>query len=65
VPYYYDYGGYYDDYYDDDYYVYEDRGRGDGDAVARCASRYRSFDPRTGTYNPGGGRPRQLCPYLR
>ena len=61
MPYYYDYG-YYDDYYDDDYaVVYAD----EGDAVARCRARYRSFDARTGTYNPGGGRPRQLCPYLR
>jgi hypothetical protein len=63
VPYFYNYGpSYYDDYYyDDSATVYADG----GDAVARCASRYRSFDARTGTYNPGGGQPRRLCPYLR
>ena len=62
VPYYYGPDYYYDDYaYYDDGPAYAD----DGDAVSRCAARYRSFDPRTGTYNPGGGKPRRICPYLR
>jgi len=26
-----------------------------------CASKYRSFDPRSGTYQPYGGGPRRLC----
>lgn len=63
VPYYgYGSGYYYDDYayYDDGPDVYVD----DGDAVARCASRYRSFDPRTGTYLSSSGK-RKICPYLR
>lgn len=35
----------------------------DPDAVARCASRFRSFNVRTGTYVTLGGEVR-LCPYL-
>lgn len=34
------------------------------DAVARCASQFRSFDVRTGTYTTYEGEVR-LCPYLR
>ena len=60
VPYYYG-----PDYYYDDYAYYDDGPSYGDDAVARCAARYRSFDPRTGTYNPGGGKPRRICPYLR
>lgn len=62
--YYYDYGpSYYDDGYyedDDEAYVYAD----EGDAVARCEARYRSFDRRSGTFLANDGR-RKLCPYLR
>lgn len=58
-PYYYSDSYYYDD-GDDDAVVYAN----DGDAVARCASRYRSFDARTGTYLNNDGN-RYLCPYLR
>ncbi len=64
VPYY--YGGYYPDayYYDDDYdddaVVYAES----GDAVARCAARYRSFDRASGTFLSNDGK-RKLCPYLR
>ncbi len=36
----------------------------DADAVARCASRFRSFRVDTGTYVTYGGEER-LCPYLR
>ena len=36
----------------------------DDDAVARCASRFRSFNPRSGTYVTYEGEER-LCPYLR
>jgi hypothetical protein len=68
APYY--YGGYYpDSYYYDDSYDYDDGGDAvvyadDGDAVARCASRYRSFDASTGTYLNNDGN-RYICPYLR
>jgi len=69
VPYY--YGGYYPDYYlDDGFYEYDD-GDDDaavyaegGDAVARCAARYRSFDRASGTFLTNSGQ-RKLCPYLR
>jgi hypothetical protein len=67
VPYYYGgYGSYYDDYYYDDY---DDDGgaavyANDGDAVARCAARYRSFDRASGTFLSNSGQ-RKLCPYLR
>lgn len=68
-PYFYNYGpAYYDDYYyDDGGYndtVYDDGGTvyADDD-VARCAARYRSFDPATGTFLHNDGR-RKLCPYL-
>lgn len=37
---------------------------GDPDAIARCASRFRSFNARTGTYITYDGEER-LCPYLR
>lgn len=46
------------------------RGYGSGtagvgsDAYARCSERFRSFDPRTGTYTTYGGETR-VCPYLR
>ncbi len=65
-PYFYDYGPsyydsyYYDDDYDDDAVVYAN----DGDAVARCESRYRSFDRATGTFLANDGK-RKLCPYLK
>lgn len=36
----------------------------DADAVARCASRFKSFNVHTGTYITYGGKER-LCPYLR
>ncbi|HEX2840569.1 BA14K family protein [Hyphomicrobium sp.] len=63
APYY--YGGYYPDAYyyddyDDDAAVYADS----GDAVARCAARYRSFDRASGTFLSNDGK-RKLCPYLR
>ena len=31
----------------------------------QCADTYRSFDWDDGTYQPYGGGPRELCPYLR
>lgn len=37
---------------------------GDPDAIARCASQFRSFNANTGTYVTYGGEER-LCPYLR
>jgi hypothetical protein len=37
---------------------------GDHDAIARCASRFRSFNAHTGTYITYEGEER-LCPYLR
>lgn len=40
-------------------------GYGYGGARERCASRYRSFRWSDGTFQPYGGGPRQLCPYLR
>lgn len=58
VPYYYDY---WPDYYYND--VYYDDGGYDDDAVARCAARFRSFDPATGTYLHVSGE-RRRCPYL-
>ena len=67
------YGGYYRPYYEGPpvpppvYYAparpYAEGPRED-DAVARCASRFRSFNPRTGTYINYDGEER-LCPYLR
>jgi hypothetical protein len=46
-------------------YYYGAPGAGFGsDAVAACASRFRSFDPRTGTYVTYEGEV-VLCPYLR
>ena len=75
---YYGPGPYYGGYYRPHYYApppvtyyetrpYEsrppERAYGD-DAVARCASRFKSFDPRTGTYVTYDGEER-LCPYLR
>jgi len=45
-------------YYDDPVVSYDD------DAVARCAARYRSFDPASGTFLHVSGE-RRLCPYLR
>jgi len=60
-PYY--YGAYYPSYYYDDDYYYDDGGYSD-DGVARCAARYRSFDPASGTFLGNDGR-RHLCPYLQ
>lgn len=37
---------------------------GDPDAIAKCASRFRSFNANTGTYVTHDGEQR-LCPYLR
>ena len=42
----------------------ESRHGGDPDAVARCASRFKSFNVHTGTYVTYDGEER-LCPYLR
>lgn len=74
VPYYgYGYGSYYPNYYYDDAYYDDDAdddyGDGavyanDGDAVARCEARYRSFDRSSGTFLANDGQ-RKLCPYLR
>ncbi len=50
-------------YYETRPYASREGGYGD-DAVARCASRFRSFNPRTGTYVTYDGEER-LCPYLR
>jgi hypothetical protein len=62
-PYWDDY--YYGDYYYDDYYPAATTVVSVGDdAVARCAARFRSFNPRTGTYVTYGGETK-LCPYLR
>lgn len=50
-PSYYDYGydyGYYP--YDDESYAYVAPGSADGDSVAYCQQRFRSYDPSTGTY---------------
>lgn len=47
--------------YADDYYV-GDYGR---DRWELCAETYRSFRWSDGTFQPYGGGPRQLCPYLR
>ncbi len=66
VPYGY-YGGYGPSYYDD-FYEYDDDdddvAEYSGDAVARCQSRYRSFDAASGTFLSNDGT-RKLCPYLR
>jgi len=64
VPYYSDYGPTY--YYDDTSCEddSDDGAASDGDAVERCAARYRSFDRRTGTFLSNSGQ-RKLCPYLR
>lgn len=56
-------------YYDDGYYgrsYYDDgySGGGGDDAYARCAARFRSFDPSTGTYTSYAGET-VVCPYLR
>ncbi|MEZ5855274.1 MAG: BA14K family protein [Hyphomicrobiaceae bacterium] len=51
-------------YYSRPYVVERGRGRWDPEDVARCASRFRSFSVRTGTYITYGGEER-LCPYLR
>lgn len=71
-PYYRPYGGYYYappppppvTYYDTRPYVARPAPGYDPDAVARCASRFRSFNVRTGTYVTYEGEER-LCPYLR
>lgn len=36
-----------------------------GDRWERCDARYRSFRWSDGTFQPYGGGPRRLCPYLR
>jgi hypothetical protein len=36
-----------------------------GDRWSRCDARFRSFRWSDGTYQPYGGGPRMLCPYLR
>jgi hypothetical protein len=64
----YGYGpGYYDDGtvygYAPRYEVAPAYGYSDGDAYARCAPRFRSFDASTGTYTTYGGEQRR-CPYL-
>ena len=46
-------------YYDDDRPRYTG-----GNAEDRCADRFRSFRYSDGTYQPYGGGPRELCPYL-
>lgn len=44
---------------------YDDRPRHTGgNAEDRCADRFRSFRYSDGTYQPYGGGPRELCPYL-
>jgi hypothetical protein len=55
APGFYDYGypynyGYYDDYAYGDDYVAVSPGAADGDSVASCRARFRSYDPSTGTY---------------
>jgi hypothetical protein len=60
VPYYYG-PSYYDDFYE---YDDDDVAEYSGDAVARCRSRYRSFDASSGTFLSNDGT-RKLCPYLR
>ncbi|MEL6746780.1 MAG: BA14K family protein [Pseudomonadota bacterium] len=40
------------------------RGRSNS-AIARCEDDYRSFRRSDGTFQPFGGGPRRLCPYLR
>ena len=35
-----------------------------GGSYERCADRYRSFRYSDGTYQPYGGGPREVCPYL-
>lgn len=52
-------------YYESRPYVVRPAPRGyDPDAVARCASRFKSFNVHTGTYITYGGE-EVLCPYLR
>jgi hypothetical protein len=46
------------------YVVEEPRRYEDPDALARCASQFRSFNAHTGTYTTYEGETR-LCPYLR
>jgi hypothetical protein len=48
APYYYGYGPY--PYYSAPYPYYAPQPYGGPDAVAYCAQRYRSYDPRTGTF---------------
>jgi len=61
-PSYYDYGYYgYDDYAYGDDYVAVSPGVADGDAVAYCQQRFRSYDPSTGTYLGYDGLPHP-CP---
>jgi hypothetical protein len=48
------FGSYASDYYDDYYY-------GEDEAVAYCKSRFRTYNPATGTYKGKGGR-RYACP---
>jgi hypothetical protein len=67
IPYY--YGGYYPNYYYDDSYYEDDDDdvvvySQNGDDVARCEARYRSFDPASGTFLGNDGL-RHVCPYLR
>ncbi len=59
APYYYGYGPYYP-YYPAPYPYYAPP-YGDPDAVGYCAQRYRSYDPRSGTYLGFDGR-RHPCP---
>jgi BA14K-like protein len=64
-PSYYDYGyygyPYYDDYAYGDDYVAASPGVADGDSVAYCQQRFRSYDPSTGTYLGRDGL-RHPCP---
>lgn len=68
APYYYGgyypgYGGYYDDpgYYAQDPGYYAEPYGGGGDATGYCMQRYRSYNPRTGTYLGNDGY-RHPCP---
>ena len=53
--------GYYDDGYYDDGAVAVAPAPGDDDSVAYCMQRYRSYDPRSGTYLGYDGQ-RHPCP---
>ena len=46
------------------YYDHERPRYTGGSAEERCAYRFRSFRYSDGTYQPYGGGPRELCPYL-